>query len=80
MQGINLSSGPPGGQMNKKYGTRSGLADPTGLKPFGSDDKQLLRAVIATPKGFHKLSGKEYRVLGVNGRGQARKLVKLGMQ
>ena len=33
--------------MSKKRG----LADPTRLKPFDSDDKQLLRVVIETPKG-----------------------------
>jgi len=32
-------------------GKRSGLADPTRLKPFDSDDKKLLRVVIETPKG-----------------------------
>jgi inorganic pyrophosphatase len=33
--------------MSKK----NGLADPTRLKPFDSDDKQMLRVVIETPKG-----------------------------
>ena len=33
--------------MSKK----NGLADPTRLKPFDGDDKQLLRVVIETPKG-----------------------------
>jgi inorganic pyrophosphatase len=33
--------------MSKK----SALADPSRLKPFDSDDKQLLRVVIETPKG-----------------------------
>jgi inorganic pyrophosphatase len=33
--------------MSKK----NGLADPTRLKPFDSDDKRLLRVVIETPKG-----------------------------
>jgi inorganic pyrophosphatase len=33
--------------MSKK----NGLADPTRLKPFDNDDKQLLRVVIETPKG-----------------------------
>jgi inorganic pyrophosphatase len=33
--------------MSKK----NGLADPTKLKPFDADDKQLLRVVIETPKG-----------------------------
>jgi len=37
--------------MSKNNGTRSGLADPTRLKPFDSDDKQMLRVVIETPKG-----------------------------
>jgi inorganic pyrophosphatase len=30
---------------------KNGLADPTRLKPFDSDDKRLLRVVIETPKG-----------------------------
>ncbi len=30
---------------------KSGIADPTRLKRFDSDDKQLLRVVIETPKG-----------------------------
>jgi inorganic pyrophosphatase len=33
--------------MSKK----NGLADPSRLNPFDSDDKQLLRVVIETPKG-----------------------------
>jgi inorganic pyrophosphatase len=33
--------------MSKK----NGLADPSRLKPFETDDKQLLRVVIETPKG-----------------------------
>src|SRR2546427_13083458 len=33
--------------MSKK----NGLADPTRLKPYDSDDKQMLRVVIETPKG-----------------------------
>jgi inorganic pyrophosphatase len=36
-----------GEQMSKK----NGLADPTRLKPFDSDDNQMLRVVIETPKG-----------------------------
>jgi len=30
---------------------KNGLADPTRLKPFDHDEKQLLRVVIETPKG-----------------------------
>jgi inorganic pyrophosphatase len=37
--------------MSKKNGTRAGLADPSRLKPIDSDDKQMLRVVIETPKG-----------------------------
>lgn len=33
--------------MSKK----NGLADPTRLKPFDADEKQMLRVVIETPKG-----------------------------
>jgi inorganic pyrophosphatase len=33
--------------MSKK----NGFANPTRLKPFGSDDKRMLRVVIETPKG-----------------------------
>ena len=32
--------------MNKK----NGLANPTRLKPFDPDDKQMFRVVIETPK------------------------------
>jgi inorganic pyrophosphatase len=53
-KGTNLNDGErinsylfDGGQMSKK----NGLADPTRLKPFDSDDKQMLRVVIETPKG-----------------------------
>jgi inorganic pyrophosphatase len=37
--------------MSKKNGTRSALAEPSKLKPFDADDKELLRVVIETPKG-----------------------------
>ena len=37
--------------MSKQNGARIGLADPTRLKSFDSDDQQLLRVVIETPKG-----------------------------
>jgi inorganic pyrophosphatase len=37
--------------MSKKNGVRNGLADPSRLKPVDSDDKQMLRVVIETPKG-----------------------------
>lgn len=30
---------------------KKALSDPAGLKPFDSDDKQLLRVIIETPKG-----------------------------
>ena len=36
--------------MSKRSGNK-GLADPSRLKPLDSDDKQLLRVVIETPKG-----------------------------
>jgi Inorganic pyrophosphatase len=37
--------------MSKKNGTHSALAEPSRLKPFDADDKELLRVVIETPKG-----------------------------
>jgi inorganic pyrophosphatase len=37
--------------MSKKDGMRGGLADPSKLKPVDSDDKNMLRVVIETPKG-----------------------------
>ena len=37
--------------MSKKNGNPVGLADPSKLKPFDSDDKKMLRVVIETPKG-----------------------------
>src|SRR6201993_1360848 len=39
--------------MSKK----NGIADPTGLKPFDSDDKKMLRVVIETPKGSRNKFG-----------------------
>lgn len=36
--------------MSRKKGS-PGLADPIGLKPVDSEDKQMLRVVIETPKG-----------------------------
>ena len=39
--------GGSGRRISKKHG----VADPTRLKPFDSDDKQLLRVVVETPKG-----------------------------
>ncbi len=32
-------------------GKKNGVADPTRLKPFDSNDKEMLRVVIETPKG-----------------------------
>jgi len=37
--------------MSKKNGAGAGLADPSRLKPTDSDDKQMFRVVIETPKG-----------------------------
>ena len=34
-----------------KNGNRNGLADPSRLKPIDKDDKELVRAIIETPKG-----------------------------
>jgi len=36
--------------MSKKNGKRSGLADPSRLKPRDSDNKEMIRVVIETPK------------------------------
>src|ERR1700676_1712640 len=40
-------NGATWGSMSKK----NGLANPSTLKPFDAEDKQLLRVVIETPKG-----------------------------
>jgi inorganic pyrophosphatase len=37
--------------MSKKNGKQASLADPSKLKPLGSDNKKMLRVVIETPKG-----------------------------
>ncbi len=37
--------------MSRSNKMRKGLADPSRLKPLDSDDKQMLRVVIETPKG-----------------------------
>jgi inorganic pyrophosphatase len=39
------------GSMEAQMSKKNGLADPTRLKPFDPDDKQMLRVVIETPKG-----------------------------
>lgn len=37
--------------MSNKNGKQSSLADPSQLNPLDSDDKEMLRVVIETPKG-----------------------------
>lgn len=37
--------------MSKNNGTRTGMADPSRLRPRDLDDRQMLRVVIETPKG-----------------------------
>jgi hypothetical protein len=38
-------------KKNDKNGKGKSLADPSRLKPLDSDDKQMLRVVVETPKG-----------------------------
>ena len=38
-------------QRGEKMSKKNGLADPTRLNPFDTDDKKMLRVVIETPKG-----------------------------
>ena len=45
-QGIHVAD-----RIGEKMSKKNGLANPTRLKPFDSDDKQMLRVVIETPKG-----------------------------
>ena len=40
-----------GGSMSRKNGSKNGLGNPSTLAPVASDDKEMLRVVIETPKG-----------------------------
>jgi inorganic pyrophosphatase len=50
------------------------------IKTIDDLGKQFCRELEEFFINYHRLSGKEYRVLGVKGPGQARKLVKAGMR
>jgi inorganic pyrophosphatase len=50
------------------------------IKTIGDLGKEFCRELEEFFVNYHKLSGKEYRVLGVKGPDQARKLVKSGMR
>ena len=46
-----LAQHPRWVEIGTRMGKMNGVADPSRLKPFDSNDKQLLRVVIETPKG-----------------------------
>jgi len=50
------------------------------IKTINDLGKEFERELEEFFVNYHKLSGKEYRVLGVKGPAQARKLVKSGMR
>ena len=50
------------------------------IKTIDDLGKEFCRELEEFFVNYHKLSGEEYRVLGVKGPGQARKLVKSGMR
>lgn len=50
------------------------------IKKIDDLGKEFCRELEQFFVNYHKLSGEKYRVLGVKGRGQARKLVKSGMR
>jgi inorganic pyrophosphatase len=50
------------------------------VKTVNDLGKQFVRELEEFFVDYHKLSGEQYRVLGLKGRGQARKLVKSGKQ
>jgi inorganic pyrophosphatase len=50
------------------------------IKTINDLGKQFCRELEAFFVNYHKLTGKEYRVLGLKGPDQARKLVKSGRQ
>jgi inorganic pyrophosphatase len=50
------------------------------IKTIDDLGKEFCRELEEFFVNYHKLSGKKYRVLGVKGPGQARKLVKSGMR
>jgi len=50
------------------------------IKNIGDLGRQFVRELEEVFVDYHKLSGEQYRVLGLKGRQQARKLVKSGMR
>ena len=50
------------------------------IKTIGDLGKQFCRELEEFFINYHRLSGKKYRVIGVKGPAQARKLVKAGMR
>ena len=50
------------------------------IKTIGDLGRQFVRELEEFFVDYHKLSGEKYRVLGLKGRQQARKLVKSGMR
>jgi inorganic pyrophosphatase len=50
------------------------------IKTIDELGKQFVRELETFFVNYHQLSGKQYRVLGLKGPGQARKLVKSGMK
>lgn len=50
------------------------------IKTIDDLGKEFCRELEAFFVNYHQLSGKEYRVLGIKGPDQARKLVKMGMR
>jgi inorganic pyrophosphatase len=50
------------------------------IKTISDLGKEFCRELVEFFVNYHKLSGEQYRVLGLRGPGQARKLVKSGMR
>jgi inorganic pyrophosphatase len=50
------------------------------IKTVGDLGRQFIRELEEFFVGYHKLTGEKYRVIGLKGRQQARKLVKSGMR
>jgi inorganic pyrophosphatase len=82
---IGVIQGQQGGKKNKVRNDRIIAIEKdahswAAIKTIADLGKQFIRELEEFFVDYHKLSGEQYRVLGLKGREQARKLVKAGMR
>jgi inorganic pyrophosphatase len=82
---IGVIEGEQGGKKSKERNDRIVAVEQDAhswadIKTIDDLGKQFRRELEEFFANYHRLSGKEYRVLGMKGKGQARKLVKSGMR